>query len=81
MTAVKLASDDIHAADAAMATGFGWVPPLAVIDALGGKDAFMKLAQERLSSELLARIKLKETLKDLPECSHYDFRSYFKGKQ
>lgn len=81
VTAVKLASDDIHAADAAMATGFGWVPPLAVIDALGGKDAFMKLAQERLSSELLARIKLKDTLKDLPECSHYDFRSYFKGKQ
>lgn len=81
ITAVKLASDDIHAADAAMATGFGWVPPLAVIDALGGKHEFMKLAHDRLSSELLARIKLKDTLKDLPECSHYDYRSYFKGKQ
>lgn len=68
-------------ADAAMATGFGWVPPLAVVDALGGKTEFMKLAQQRLSSELLARIKLKDTLKDLPDGSHYDFRSYFKGKQ
>lgn len=81
ITVVKLSSDDIHAADAAMATGFGWVPPLAVVDALGGKEEFMKLAQQRLSSELLARIKLKETLKDLPDGSHYDYRSYFKGKQ
>lgn len=81
ITVAKESSDDIHAADAAMATGFGWVPPLAVVDALGGKEEFMKLAQQRLSSELIARVKLKETLRDLPGHSQYDYRSYFKGKQ
>ena len=81
ITVVKMTSDDLHAADAAMATGFGWVPPLAVVDALGGKEEFVKLAHERLSSELIARMDLEKTMEGLPECSHYDYRSYFKGKQ
>lgn len=81
ITVVKITSDDLHAADAAMATGFGWVPPLAVVDALGGKEEFVKLAHERLSSELIARMDLEKTMEGLPECSRYDYRSYFKGKQ
>lgn len=81
ITAAKLSSDDIRAADDVMATGFGWIPPLAVIDALGGKDAFVKLAQDRLSSEFLALVNLKKTMADIPTSSMYDYRSYFKGKQ
>lgn len=77
----RTSSDDISYADDAMATGFGWVPPLAVIDALGGVEKFRELACDRLSSELRAQINLDETLKDLPLPSKYDYRSYFKGKQ
>ncbi|MBQ8144846.1 MAG: hypothetical protein IJ042_08665, partial [Butyricicoccus sp.] len=77
----RTSSDDISYADDAMATGFGWVPPLAVIDALGGVEKFRELACDRLSSEFRAQINLDETLKDLPLPSKYDYRSYFKGKQ
>ncbi|MGN1031422.1 MAG: 3-hydroxyacyl-CoA dehydrogenase family protein [Butyricicoccaceae bacterium] len=81
ITVAKLASDDVRAADDAMATGFGWVPPLAVIDAFGGKEEFAALARDRMSSEFLAGVKLDETLADIPESSEYDYRSYFKGKK
>lgn len=81
ITVARTSSDDIRFADDAMATGFGWVPPLAVIDAFGGVEKFKELARDRLSSELRAAINLDRTLEDLPLPSKYDYRSYFKGKQ
>lgn len=81
ITVAKEAAGEIREADDAMATGFGWVPPLAVIDAFGGKGSFMKLARECLSAEVLATINLEATLADIPASSTYDYRSYFKGKQ
>lgn len=80
MATVKVSSpDDLHAADAAMATGFGWVPPLAVVDAFGGKDTFIALAKKRLPAELAALT--DDILGGMPEGSHYDFRAFFKGRQ
>ncbi len=81
ITAAKLVSDSAHAADGVMAAGFGWAPPLAVLEALGGKDAFAALCQQRLEPALLAKIDLTQTLADLPAASKYDFRRYFKGKK
>lgn len=80
MATVKVSSpNDLHAADAAMATGFGWVPPLAVADAFGGKAAFIALAKKRLPAELSALA--DEILGDMPEDgSHYDYRAFFKGR-
>ena len=38
--------EDVNSADAVMATGFNWVPPLALIDAFGGVDIFREIALE-----------------------------------
>ena len=81
LTAARLVSDSPHAADHVMAAGFGWVPPLALIDALGGKYVFAKLAKERLDPALVAAIGIDKTLEDIPQKSTYDFRRYFKGKR
>ncbi|MCB6365049.1 3-hydroxyacyl-CoA dehydrogenase family protein [Intestinibacillus massiliensis] len=81
ITAAKLVSDSAHAADHVMAAGFGWAPPLSIIDALGGKYVFMKLAKERLDPALIAKINVEETMAGIPAASTYDFRRYFKGKK
>lgn len=71
--------EDIHSADDVMATGFNWVPPLAVIDAFGGVEIFKKIALEKLPEEFLSKINLDEILKDVPK-SNYDYRPFFKAK-
>lgn len=81
ITCAKEVSDSAHAADHVMATGFGWAPPLSIIDALGGKYIFMKLAKERLEPSLIAKTNIEELLADIPACSTYDYRRYFKGKK
>lgn len=68
-----------HSADDIMATGFNWVPPLAVIDAFGGSENFKKLANEKLDNDLLSKIKIDDILRDVPQSS-YDYRPFFKAK-
>jgi len=75
----KSIGENIHSADDVMATGFNWVPPLAVIDAFGGLEAFRQIAIEKSSKEFLSFIDMNEILKDLPK-SKYDYRSFFKAK-
>ena len=62
-----------------MATGFGWIPPLAVIDAFGGIDQFKQVILEKLSSDYLTSVDINEVLKDIP-ASSYDYRSFLKAK-
>jgi 3-hydroxyacyl-CoA dehydrogenase len=75
----KLIGEDIHSADTVMAAGYNWVPPLAVIDAFGGVDAFKKLAYDRLPDKLLSVIDIDEILQDAAK-SLYDYRPFFKAK-
>ena len=75
----KAIGEDIHSADDVMATGFNWVPPLAIIDALGGIIEFKKIANSKLSNEFLSHIDIDEIVKDVPK-SNYDFRPFFKAK-
>lgn len=75
----KTIGESIHSADDVMATGFGWVPPLAVIDAFGGVLKFIKLAEDKLPKEFLSKVDIIETFKDVPE-STYDYRPFFKAK-
>lgn len=69
---------DIHAADAAMATGFNWCPPLAMIDALSTVADVGELIKDRLSADILSRIDIDRLLLDAPR-SKYDYRVYFKS--
>lgn len=75
----KSIGEDIHSADTVLAAGFNWVPPLAVIDAFGGKDAFRKLAHERLPAKLLSVIDIDGILRGTTQ-SLYDYRPFFKAK-
>lgn len=68
---------DIAAADRAMAAGFGWAPPLAVVEAFGGEAAFRALAQERLCAPDAAAA--DALLNGLPK-SEYDYTQFFKIK-
>lgn len=71
-------SDDITACDDAMATGFSWIPPIALIDLVGGKKVFRKLTYDYLDNQY---IKLLDSLYDkIPCCSKYDYRPYLKAK-
>lgn len=75
----KTIGESIHSADDVMATGFGWVPPLAVIDAFGGASKFIDVAKDKLPQEFLSKVDIVETLKDVPK-STYDYRPFFKAK-
>lgn len=75
----KAIGENIHSADDVMATGFSWVPPLAVVDAFGGTDNFKRIAEDKLPAEFLSTIKLNDILRDIPK-SNYDYRPFFKAK-
>lgn len=79
ITMTKQIGENMYAADDVMANGFGWVPPLAIIDALGGTDTVRHLAKNTLEAEELAVIDIDEVLKDIPQ-SKYDYRSFFKAR-
>lgn len=67
-----------YACDTAMATGFNWLPPLALCDYLGGEKEFKKLCQEKLSQSINEYY--SSVLKNRIEKSAYDFRPFIKGK-
>ena len=64
---------DINFCDDAMADGFNWIPPLAMIDVLGGKSEVVKLCKKYLDEDVTALVK------DLPK-SKYDYRKFIKAK-
>lgn len=72
-------AENVHAADDAMATGFNWCPPIAMMEALGGKKEFIELCKERIGEDAL-----KENFSDLesilPDASKYDYRKYLRAK-
>ena len=43
--------DDLHYCDNAMADGFNWLPPLATIDVLGGKEEVIRLCKKYLKKD------------------------------
>ena len=72
-------AENVHAADDAMATGFNWCPPMALMDAFCGKMEFIELCKERIGEDAL-----KENFSSLesrfPDASKYDYRKYLRAK-
>ena len=68
------------AADDAMAAGFNWCPPMAIVDFLGGKDEFAKLCRERLDGALLDKVGFEELAMGI-EPSDYDYRRYMRARR
>ena len=70
----------IHAADAVMATGYNWCPPLAMMEAFETVNSFKQIVEERLSAEDLKRYDFDGIVSKV-EPSKYDYRIYFKASK
>jgi 3-hydroxyacyl-CoA dehydrogenase len=79
LVTTKAIGESIHSADDVMATGFNWAPPLAVVDAFGGVEAFRKTAKARMPGEYLSQVDIDGVLLGSVK-STYDFRPFFKAK-
>ena len=79
LSSADLVADSIQSADDVMAAGFSWCPPLAIIQALFGKETFKQLAMERLDASMLNRIDIDKLLIKA-DASRYDFRKFVKAK-
>lgn len=74
-----LIGEKISYADDVMATGFGWIPPLAVIDAFGGKTAFIQLAKVADMNYMdINEAQVASLINEAPK-SKYDYRKYLKA--
>ena len=69
-----------RAADAAMAAGFHWCPPLALMEAFNSVVDFRKLCEERLEPDIL-QIIVEKKLFDNLEKSRYDYRKFLLAKR
>lgn len=65
--------------DDAMAEGFNWCPPLALIDAFGGRTEFMRLCRAQLAETSLAAVDLEKLMAGVIP-SKYDYRRYMRAK-
>ena len=75
----KKIGESIHSADDVMATGFSWIPPLAVIDWFGGVDKFKELMKCKMDDDYLCRISIDDIFESVPQ-SNYDYRPFLKAK-
>lgn len=80
LSAAKEVGYDIHSADDVMAAGFNWCPPLAMIEALGGKECFKALCKDRIEESWL-NLSEQEDLLNRVEKSKYDFRRFVRAKR
>lgn len=71
---------DINSCDDAMVTGFSWLPPIAWIKILGGKEKIIQLTQKYLDKKWQDIVEDIDFWKDIPENSKYDYRIFFKAK-
>lgn len=69
------------AADAAMAAGFHWCPPLALMEAFNTVTDFKKLCEERLAGDILRIIEEQGLFKNNIEKSRYDYRKFLLAKR
>lgn len=70
---------DIHMADDVMASGFNWCPPIAVMEALGGKEHFKAICRERIDDTWLSIDKQEYLLSKVGK-SNYDYRKFVRAK-
>ncbi len=71
----KEISEKIEDADIAMVCGFNWLPPLSLIEVLGGKDEVIKLCCKYLEKKNYKKV-FEEIIS-----SKYDYRSFIRAKE
>ena len=74
----KYTASAIQECDDAMATGFGWCPPIALKDLIDEVADFKELCIEYIGYEILKKYDLYDTIDNLPK-SKYDYKKYIKA--
>lgn len=74
----KFTAEKIADCDDAMATGFGWCPPIALKDLIDEVGNFEELCVKYIGDEILRKYDLYETIRNLPK-SKYDYKKYIKA--
>lgn len=74
----KNTAKKIEDCDDAMATGFGWCPPIALKELIDEVTDFKKLCDNYIGKNIMDKYQLYETIEQLPK-SNYDYRKYIKA--
>lgn len=74
----KNTAEKIEDCDDAMATGFGWCPPIALKELIDEVNDFKKLCDNYIGKNIMDKYQLYETIEQLPK-SKYDYRKYIKA--
>lgn len=69
----KMLCDNVSYCDSAMANGFNWLPPLALIDLLGGVEEVRDLCKKHLNKDY------SKLFENIPK-SEFDYRKFIKAK-
>lgn len=71
--------ENIHSSDHVMANGFNWIPPLALLEALGEVRLPNSILKEKMTKEYIDSLDIA-ILNTKFEKSVYDYRSFLKAK-
>ena len=71
---------NINACDDAMVTGFSWLPPIAWINILGGKEKIIELTKKYLNKKWVDVVEEDTFFDNVPSNSKYDYRQFLKAK-
>ena len=74
----KFTAEKVEDCDDAMATGFGWCPPIALKDLIDEIGDFKELCAEYIGDEILRKYDLYTTISNLPK-SKYDYKKYIRA--
>ena len=76
----KQVAYNINACDDAMSTGFSWLPPIAWINMLGGKEKVIELTKKYLGKKWQNIVEEDTFFNNVPMNSKYDYRQFLKAK-
>ena len=74
----KFTAERIEDCDDAMATGFGWCPPIALKDLIDEVSNFEELCVKYVGDGILKKYDLYSTIRNIPK-SKYDYKKYIKA--
>lgn len=74
-------TQNVYSCDDAMSTGFSWLPPIAYIDFLGGKEKVKEMAEKYLEKNWIDVINKYSIFDMIQTESKYDYRSFLKAKK
>ncbi|MGN1270362.1 MAG: 3-hydroxyacyl-CoA dehydrogenase family protein [Clostridia bacterium] len=74
----KCTAEKIEDCDDAMATGFGWCPPIAMKELIEQAGNFRELSTRFIGENIMKKYDLYSLIENLPK-SKYDYRKYIKA--